>query len=44
MYIPIYTGKDDDISHGLAYSVVTELMSDLKNKGHFLYMDNYYHR
>ena len=38
----IYTGKDDAITHGLAYSVVTELMSELKNKGYHLYMDNYY--
>ena len=38
----IYTGKEDDISHGLAYSVVTGLMSELKRKGYHLYMDNYY--
>ena len=38
----IYTGKDDAITHGLAYSVFTELMSELKNKGYHLYMENYY--
>ena len=39
----IYTGKDGNIiANGLAYNVVYELMAGCNNKGHYLYVDNFY--
>ena len=40
----LYTGKDDTpvSAHGKTYDLVMELMESYINKGHILYVDNYY--
>ena len=38
----IYTGKNGDSISNVAYNVVYELMAGCKNKGHYLYVDNFY--
>ena len=38
-----FIGKDgDDVNHGLSYSVVNKRLENRKNKGNFLYVDNFY--
>lgn len=38
----IYTGKTKNTEKGLAFGVVSHLTSNLKNKNHILYFDNFF--
>lgn len=44
MKFRVYVGKEGEQGNpkGLAFKVVDELLEDLKNKGHILYVDNFY--
>ena len=44
-YVPafdVYTGASDTVEHGLAYSVVMNLIDPYLDLGYRLYIDNYY--
>lgn len=44
-YVPafdVYTGASDVVEHGLAYSVVMNLIDPYLDLGYRLYVDNYY--
>ena len=38
----IYTGKKQNIEHGLAYKTVLDISAPVLNKGHHIYMDNFF--